>query len=236
MAGKRFAAAAAAREPGKAYELADGVRLVRANAKAKFDETIELAVRLGIDVRHADQMVRGVVRLPNGSGRRVRVAVFAQGEQADAAKAAGADLVGAEELIRTVESGTIEFDRCIATPDMMPKVAALGKILGPRGLMPNPRSQTVNEDAAAAVKAAKGGALEFRADKGGIVHAVVGKASFSDQQLMENIFAVMHAIKRAKPSGSKGVYVKRIALCSTMGPSLMLSPTSFSRTPAAEAA
>lgn len=232
MANKRLQAARAALEPGKAYELADAVRLARAGAQAKFDETIELAVRLGIDTRQADQMVRGVVRLPNGSGRKIRVAVFAQGAQAEAAKAAGADIVGAEELVQKVQGGKIEFDRCIAAPDMMAQVAGLGKVLGPRGLMPNPRAQTVREDVAEAVKEAKGGALEFRADKGSIVHAAVGKASFSDQQLMENIFAVMNALKKAKPAASKGIYLKRISLCSTMGPGILLSPASFSRAPA----
>jgi large subunit ribosomal protein L1 len=190
---------------------------VKANANAKFDETIEIAVNLGVDTRHADQMVRGVIGLPNGTGKSVRVAVFARDAKADEAKAAGADIVGAEDLMEIVQGGKIEFDRCIATPDMMPVVGRLGKVLGPRNLMPNPKVGTVTMDVAAAVKAAKGGEVQFKAEKGGVVHAGVGKASFDEAKLVENIKAFVEAVAKAKPSGAKGAYMKKIALSSTMG-------------------
>jgi large subunit ribosomal protein L1 len=195
----------------------DAVSLVKSNAQAKFDETIEIAVNLGVDTRHADQMVRGVVGLPNGTGKTVRVAVFARDAKADEAKAAGADVVGAEDLMQTVQGGTIDFDRCIATPDMMPVVGRLGKVLGPRNLMPNPKVGTVTMDVAEAVKAAKGGEVQFKAEKGGVVHAGVGKASFNEAMLVENVRAFVQAVAKAKPSGAKGAYMKKIALSSTMG-------------------
>jgi large subunit ribosomal protein L1 len=195
----------------------DAVSLVKSNAQAKFDETIEIAVNLGVDTRHADQMVRGVVGLPNGTGKTVRVAVFARDAKADEAKAAGADVVGAEDLMQTVQGGTIDFDRCIATPDMMPVVGRLGKVLGPRNLMPNPKVGTVTMDVAEAVKAAKGGEVQFKAEKGGVVHAGVGKASFNEAMLVENVRAFVQAVAKAKPSGAKGSYMKKIALSSTMG-------------------
>lgn len=199
------------------YSLDEAVALVKQRAVAKFDETIEVSMNLGVDARHADQMVRGVVNLPNGTGRLVRVAVFARGDKAEEAKAAGADIVGAEDLFEIVNGGTIAFDRCIATPDMMPLVGRLGKVLGPRGMMPNPKVGTVTPDVAAAVKASKGGAVEFRVEKAGIVHAGVGKASFGDEKIAENIRAFADAVIKAKPAGAKGEYVKRIALSSTMG-------------------
>jgi large subunit ribosomal protein L1 len=202
------------------------VKLIKERAKAKFDETIEVSMNLGVDPRHADQMVRGVCNLPNGSGRTVRVAVFARGAKADEAKAAGADIVGAEELFETVNGGTIDFDRCIATPDMMGLVGRLGKILGPRNLMPNPKVGTVTPDVAGAVKAAKGGAVEFRVEKAGILHAGVGKASFSDEALLQNIKAFADAVQKAKPAGAKGTYVKRVAVSSTMGPGVHVDPSS----------
>ena len=195
----------------------DAVALVKSNATAKFDETIEIAMNLGVDTRHADQMVRGVIGLPNGTGKSVRVAVFARGPKAEEAQAAGADIVGAEDLMETVQSGTIDFDRCIATPDMMPVVGRLGKVLGPRNLMPNPKVGTVTMDVAAAVQAAKGGEVQFRAEKGGVVHAGVGKASFNETMLVENIRAFVEAVQKAKPSGSKGAYMTKISLSSTMG-------------------
>ena len=195
----------------------EAVALVKANAKAKFDETIEIAVNLGVDTRHADQMVRGVIGLPNGTGKSVRVAVFARDAKADEAKAAGADIVGAEDLMEIVQAGKIEFDRCIATPDMMPVVGRLGKVLGPRNLMPNPKVGTVTMDVTAAVKAAKGGEVQFKAEKGGVVHAGVGKASFDEAKLVENVKAFVDAVAKAKPSGAKGAYMKKIALSSTMG-------------------
>jgi large subunit ribosomal protein L1 len=204
---------------GKAnLSLEDAVKLVKANATAKFDETIEVAVNLGVDPRHADQMVRGVVTLPNGTGKTVRVAVFARGAKADEAKAAGADIVGAEDLMETVQGGTIEFDRCIATPDMMPIVGRLGKVLGPRNLMPNPKVGTVTMDVATAVKAAKGGEVQFRAEKAGIIHAGVGKASFDAAKLAENIRALVGAVQRSKPAGAKGTYMKKVSISSSMGP------------------
>ncbi|WP_295963967.1 50S ribosomal protein L1 [uncultured Bartonella sp.] len=201
----------------KYYPLDEAVKMVKDRAIAKFDETIEITMNLGVDPRYADQMVRGVVNLPNGTGRHVRVAVFARGDKAEEAKAAGADIVGAEDLFETVNGGTIEFDRCIATPDMMPLVGRLGKILGPRSLMPNPKVGTVTPDVTAAVKASKGGAVEFRVEKAGIVHAGVGKASFSAEQIAQNVKAFADAVLKAKPSGAKGDYLKRVGLSSTMG-------------------
>ena len=201
----------------KYYALDEAVKMVKDRAIAKFDETIEITMSLGVDPRYADQMVRGVVNLPNGTGRKVRVAVFARGDKAEEAKAAGADIVGAEDLFETVNGGTIDFDRCIATPDMMPLVGRLGKILGPRSLMPNPKVGTVTPDVAAAVKASKGGAVEFRVEKAGIVHAGVGKASFSNEQIAQNVKAFADAVLKAKPSGAKGDYLKRVGLSSTMG-------------------
>src|SRR6476646_5912620 len=215
--GKRIRAAREGIEPTKLYGIEDAVKLIKERAKAKFDETIEVSMNLGVDPRHADQMVRGVCNLPNGSGRTVRVAVFARGAKADEAKAAGADVVGAEDLVETVNGGTIEFDRCIATPDMMGLVGRLGKVLGPRGLMPNPRVGTVTMDVTAAVKGAKGGAVEFRVEKAGIVQAGVGKASFTEKALMENIKAFVDAVVKSKPPGSKGNYVQKISLSSTQG-------------------
>lgn len=216
--GKRTRAAREA-VAGKAdLSIGEAVKLVKENASAKFDETVEIAVNLGVDPRHADQMVRGVVTLPNGTGKTMRVAVFARGEKADEAKAAGADIVGAEDLMETIQGGTIEFDRCIATPDMMPIVGRLGKILGPRNLMPNPRVGTVTTDVKAAVEAAKGGEVQFKAEKAGVVHAGIGKASFSEEQLAENVKAFVSAVQKAKPSGAKGAYMKKISLSSTMGP------------------
>ena len=200
----------------------DAVALVKSNATAKFDETIEIAMNLGVDTRHADQMVRGVIGLPNGTGKSVRVAVFARGPKAEEAQAAGADIVGAEDLMETVQGGTIDFDRCIATPDMMPVVGRLGKVLGPRNLMPNPKVGTVTTDVAEAVRAAKGGAVEFRVEKEGILQAGVGKASFSEEQLAGNIRALVTAVQKARPSGAKGTYMKRLAVSSTMGPGVKL--------------
>ena len=220
--GKRTRAARAAVADRSDLSIDEAVKLVKENATAKFDETVEIAVNLGVDPRHADQMVRGVVTLPNGTGKTMRVAVFARGEKADEAKAAGADIVGAEDLMETIQGGTIEFDRCIATPDMMPIVGRLGKILGPRNLMPNPRVGTVTTDVKAAVEAAKGGEVQFKAEKAGVVHAGIGKASFSAQQLAENVKAFIDAVQKAKPSGAKGAYMKKIALSSTMGPGVSL--------------
>jgi large subunit ribosomal protein L1 len=225
-AGKRIRAAREGVDRTKLYPLADAVKLVKERAKAKFDETVEVAMNLGVDPRHADQMVRGVCNLPNGSGRTVRVAVFARGGKADEARAAGADIVGAEDLVETVQGGTIDFDRCIATPDMMPLVGRLGKVLGPRGLMPNPKVGTVSMDVAGAVRAAKGGAVEFRVEKAGIVHAGVGKASFDEGKLVENIRAFADAVAKAKPTGAKGTYIERIAITSTMGPGVKVDPSS----------
>ncbi len=210
------------------YPLADAVRLVKERAVAKFDETIEVALNLGVDPRHADQMVRGVANLPNGSGRSARVAVFARGDKAEEAKKAGADIVGAEDLVESVQKGEINFDRCIATPDMMPLVGRLGKILGPRGLMPNPKVGTVTNDVTQAVQDAKGGAVEFRVEKAGIVHAGVGKASFTEEALTQNIRAFTDAVSRAKPSGAKGTYLKRVALTSTQGAGVRIDPASLS--------
>lgn len=226
-AGKRISKAREGIDRKKTYGLGEAVKIVKDRASAKFDETIEVAIALGVDPRHADQMVRGVVALPNGSGRTVRVAVFAKGDKADAAKAAGADIVGAEDLAEIVQNGKIEFDRCIATPDMMPLVGRLGKVLGPRGLMPNPKVGTVTPDVAEAVKAAKGGAVEFRVEKAGIVHAGVGKASFSEDQIEGNVRALIDAVQKAKPAGAKGTYIKRIAISSTMGPGVKVEPQSI---------
>ena len=211
----------------KLYDLEAALKLVKDRATAKFDETIEVAMNLGVDPRHADQMVRGVVNLPNGTGRTVRVAVFARGAKADEAKAAGADIVGAEELFETVNAGNIDFDRCIATPDMMPLVGRLGKVLGPRGMMPNPKVGTVTMDITAAVKASKGGAVEFRVEKAGIIHAGIGKASFGDNALAENIRAFADAVIKAKPAGAKGNYVKRVAISSTMGVGVKIDPSTL---------
>ena len=215
--GKRMRAVRQAVDGKVDLSVEEAVALVKANANAKFDETIEIAVNLGVDTRHADQMVRGVIGLPNGTGKTVRVAVFARDAKADEAKAAGADIVGAEDLMEIVQGGKIEFDRCIATPDMMPVVGRLGKVLGPRNLMPNPKVGTVTMDVTAAVKAAKGGEVQFKAEKGGVVHAGVGKASFDEAKLVENIKAFVEAVAKAKPSGAKGAYMKKIALSSTMG-------------------
>jgi len=224
--GKRIRAAREGVNRTKLYPLPDAVKLVKERATAKFDETVEVAMNLGVDPRHADQMVRGVCNLPNGSGRTVRVAVFARGAKADEAKAAGADIVGAEELFETVNGGTIDFDRCIATPDLMPLVGRLGKVLGPRGLMPNPKVGTVTMDVKGAVEAAKGGAVEFRVEKAGIVHAGIGKASFDEGKLVENIKAFADAVAKAKPTGAKGTYIQRVAISSTMGPGVKVDPSS----------
>ena len=225
--GKRNKTALERVDREKLYSLGEAVKMVKERAKAKFDETIEVAMNLGIDPRHSDQMVRGVVSLPNGTGRSQRVAVFAKGAKAEEAKKAGADVVGAEDLVEKVQGGTIDFDRCIATPDMMPLVGRLGKVLGPRGLMPNPKVGTVTMDVAQAVAGAKGGAVEFRVEKAGIVQAGVGKASFTEKALVENIRALVDAVMKAKPSGSKGTFMKRIAVTSTMGPGVKIEPTSI---------
>ncbi len=212
----------------KAYALDQAIKMLKERASAKFDETVEVAINLGVDPRHADQMVRGVVNLPNGTGRSVRVAVFARNEKAEEARAAGADIVGAEDLVETVQKGEINFDRCIATPDMMPLVGRLGKVLGPRGMMPNPKVGTVTADVAAAVKASKGGAVEFRVEKAGIVHAGVGKASFEAKAIEENVRAFADAVIRAKPSGAKGNYVKKVSVTTTMGPGLKVDVATLS--------
>jgi large subunit ribosomal protein L1 len=225
--GKRIRAAREGVDPAKAYPIAEAVKMVKDRAKAKFDETIEVAMNLGVDPKHADQMVRGVVNLPNGSGRNVRVAVFARGPKAEEAKAAGADVVGAEDLVEKVQGGAIDFDRCISTPDLMPLVGRLGKVLGPRGMMPNPKVGTVTMDVTAAVKGAKGGSVEFRVEKAGIVQAGVGKASFSAEKLVENIKAFADAVQKAKPSGAKGSFIERIAVSSTMGPGVKVEPSSL---------
>src|SRR5210317_1841660 len=222
-AGKRIRAARESFGNQENLSVEAAVALVKANATAKFDETIEISVNLGVDPRHADQMVRGVVGLPNGTGKDVRVAVFARGPKADEAKAAGADIVGAEDLMEIVQGGKIEFDRCIATPDMMPVVGRLGKILGPRNLMPNPKVGTVTMDVAEAVEAAKGGQVTFKAEKAGVVHAGVGKTSFDEAKLVENIRAFVDAVAKAKPTGAKGAYMKGITLSSTMGPGITVS-------------
>jgi large subunit ribosomal protein L1 len=221
--GKRTTAARAAFAGKADVTVTEAVALLKGNAKAKFDETIEISLQLGVDPRHADQMVRGTVALPNGTGKTVRVAVFARGDKAEEAKAAGADIVGAEDLMETVQGGTIEFDRCIAPPDMMGVVGRLGKVLGPRNLMPNPRVGTVTMDVKAAVEAAKGGEVQFKAEKAGVVHAGIGKASFTAAQLEENVKAFVDAVQKARPSGAKGTYMKKIAVSSTMGPGVTLS-------------
>src|SRR5919109_5619635 len=225
--GKRLKKAREGIDREKLYPLADAIKMVKERATSKFDETIEIAINLGVDPRHADQMVRGVVNLPNGTGRTLRVGVFARGAKADEAKAAGADVVGAEDLVEKVQGGTIDFDRCIATPDMMPLVGRLGKVLGPRGMMPNPKVGTVTMDVTAAVKASKGGAVEFRVEKAGIVHAGVGKASFASEQLVENIKAFADAVQKARPAGAKGTFIHRVAISSTMGPGVKVEPASL---------
>jgi large subunit ribosomal protein L1 len=225
--GKRIRAAREAIGPMKLYPIDEAVKLVKERAKAKFDETIEVAMNLGVDPRQTDQNVRGVVNLPNGSGRSARVAVFAKGAKAEEAKKAGADIVGAEDLAEKVSAGQIDFDRCIATPDMMPLVGRLGKVLGPRGLMPNPKVGTVTNDLPAAIKAQKGGAVEFRVEKAGIVQAGIGKASFTAEQLAQNIRALADAVAKSKPSGVKGTFIKKVAISSTMGPGVRVEPSSL---------
>jgi large subunit ribosomal protein L1 len=225
-AGKRISAAREGIDRQKLYGIDEAVKLVKERAKAKFDENVEISMNLGVDPRHADQMVRGVCNLPNGSGRTLRVAVFARGAKAEEAKKAGADLVGAEDLFEIVNGGKIDFDRCIATPDMMPLVGRLGKVLGPRGMMPNPKVGTVSMDVTGAVAAAKGGSVEFRVEKAGIVHAAVGKASFDADKLVGNIKAFADAVSKAKPAGAKGTYIQRIAISSTMGPGVKVDPSS----------
>ena len=224
--GKRTRAAREAFEGQENVTVAEAVDLIKSHANAKFDESVEIAMNLGVDPRHADQMVRGSVTLPNGTGKNVRVAVFARGPKADEAKEAGADIVGAEDLMETVQGGTIDFDRCIATPDMMPIVGRLGKVLGPRNLMPNPKVGTVTMDVADAVKAAKGGQVTFKAEKAGVVHAGVGKASFDAKALEENILAFVDAVSKAKPTGAKGTYMKKVSLSSTMGPGVSVDVVS----------
>ena len=224
--GKKITKAREGIDRNKLYKLDEAVKMVKARASAKFDETIEIAINLGVDPRHADQMVRGVVNLPNGTGKTVRVAVFAKDAKADEARKAGADIVGAEDLMEQIQSGKIDFDRCIATPDMMPLVGRLGKILGPRNLMPNPKVGTVTPDVAGAVKAAKGGAVEYRVEKAGILHAGVGKVSFSEEALLQNIKAFTDAVVKSKPAGAKGTYVKKVAVSSTMGPGVHVEPAS----------
>ena len=224
--GKRTASAQKAFDGKALITVEDAVALIKGAASAKFDETLEIAMNLGVDPRHADQMVRGVVSLPNGTGKTVRVAVFARGAKADEAKAAGADIVGAEDLMETIQQGKIEFDRCIATPDMMPLVGRLGKILGPRNLMPNPKVGTVTMDVKTAVEAAKGGEVQFKVEKAGVIHAGIGKISFSDAKLAENVRAFVEAVSRAKPTGAKGAYLKKVSLASTMGPGVSLDLTS----------
>jgi large subunit ribosomal protein L1 len=230
---KRMKAAVQGLDRNKFYTVEDAVKLVKERAKAKFDETIEIAFNLGIDPKQSDQNVRGVISLPHGTGKSVRVAVFAKGEKAEAAKKAGADIVGADDLAEKVQAGQMDFDRVIASPDMMVTVGKLGKVLGPRGLMPNPKLGTVTNDIAEAVKAAKGGQVEYRAQKEGIVHAGVGKASFSEQALVENVKALFNAVSRAKPAGSKGTYIKKVSLSSTMGPGVKLDLAAMGAAPAA---
>ena len=222
MAGKRYKAAAATVNIEDNLSVADAVKAVKANATAKFDETIEIAMNLGVDPRHADQMVRGVCNLPNGTGRSARVAVFAKDAKADEARKAGADIVGADDLVEKIQAGEMDFDRVIATPDMMPLVGRVARVLGPKGMMPNPKVGTVTMDVTKAVSDAKGGAVEFRVEKAGVIHAGIGKASFAEDKLAENVTAFLAAIQKARPSGAKGVFVKKIALTSTMGPSVRI--------------
>ena len=224
---KRLVKAQSAVDRAKLYPVVEAMALVKSNATAKFDETVELSLNLGIDPRHADQMVRGLISLPNGTGKTLRVGVFARGPKAEEAKAAGADVVGAEDLAEQVQNGTIEFDRCIATPDMMALVGRLGKILGPRGLMPNPKLGTVTMDVKGAITAAKSGQVEFRAEKAGIIHAGIGKASFEAEKLIENAKALVDAIQKAKPTGAKGTYLQKAALSSTMGPGVRVDVSSL---------
>ena len=234
--GKRLKGIYAGFDAERLHPLEEAIRLVKSGAKAKFDETVEIALNLGVDPRHADQMVRGVVGLPNGTGKTVRIGVFARGAKAEEAQAAGADVVGADDLAAAVQEGRIEFDRCIATPDMMALVGRLGKILGPRGLMPNPRLGTVTMDVRGAVSAAKAGQVEFRAEKAGVVHAGIGKASFDEAKLLENARAFVEAIQRAKPAGAKGTYLKKVAVSSSMGPGVKVDVGSLAAPPAAAAA
>ena len=222
--GKRTNKAREGIDREKLYSIDEAVKMIKDRAKAKFDETIEIAMNLGVDPRHADQMVRGVVSLPNGTGRSMRVGVFARGAKADEARAAGADVVGAEDLVEKVQGGTIDFDRCIATPDLMPLVGRLGKVLGPRGMMPNPKVGTVTMDVTGAVKGAKGGSVEFRVEKAGIVQAGVGKASFAAEKLVQNIKAFADAVQKAKPAGAKGTFINRVAVSSSMGPGVKVEP------------
>src|SRR5438105_8122791 len=225
--GKRLKKAREGVDREKLYPLVDAIKMVKERAKSKCDETIEIAINLGVDPRHADQMVRGVVNLPNGTGRTLRVGVFARAAKADEARAAGADVVGAEDLVEQVQGGNIDFDRCIATPDMMPLVGRLGKVLGPRGMMPNPKVGTVTMDVSGAVKASKGGAVEFRVEKAGIIQGSVGKASFAQEKLVENIVAFVDAVAKAKPQGAKGTYIQRVAISSTMGPGVKVDPATL---------
>ncbi|MFK7902920.1 MAG: 50S ribosomal protein L1 [Nitratireductor sp.] len=227
MAGKRMKSAREGIDRNKLYSVSEAVSLVKDRAVAKFDETIEVAMNLGVDPRHADQMVRGVIELPNGTGRNVRVAVFAKGDKAEEAKKAGADIVGADDLFEIVNGGTIDFDRCIATPDMMPLVGRLGKVLGPRNMMPNPKVGTVTPDVTSAVAAAKGGSVEFRVEKAGIIHAGVGKASFDAKKIEENVLALTGAVQKARPAGAKGTFVQRVTISSTMGPGVKVDVASL---------
>ncbi len=229
--GKRMRESSSKLDRERHYAAPEAVKLLKGAAKTKFDETVEVAINLGVDPRHADQMVRGVVNLPNGTGKSIRVAVFAKDDKADEAKAAGADVVGGDDLAQQIQGGKIDFDRCIATPDMMAVVGKLGKILGPRGLMPNPKVGTVTQDVAQAVQDAKGGQVEFRVEKAGLIHAGIGKASFSETQILENLTAFVDAIVRAKPSGAKGIYLRKIAVSSTMGPGVKIDPSSIAAVP-----
>jgi large subunit ribosomal protein L1 len=223
---KRAKVATAAFDGKMNISVEDAVKLIKSTATAKFDETLEIALNLGVDPRHADQMVRGVVQLPNGTGKTVRVAVFARGAKADEAKAAGADIVGAEDLLEIIQGGKIEFDRCIATPDLMPLVGRLGKILGPRNLMPNPKVGTVTMDVKGAVDAAKGGEVQFKVEKAGVVHAGIGKVSFTEEKLAQNVRAFVDAVTKAKPAGAKGAYLRKVSLASTMGPGVAVDLSS----------
>ena len=227
MAGKKHRASSESYDKNELVGVAKAVEIVKANAKAKFDETVEVAVNLGVDPRHADQMVRGVVNLPNGTGRDVRVAVFAKDAKADEAREAGADVVGADDLAERIQAGDMPFDKVIATPDMMPLVGRLGKVLGPKGMMPNPKVGTVTMDVAKAVKDSKGGAVEFRVEKAGIIHAGVGKASFDQDKLAENVTAFLDALQKARPSGAKGQFMQKVSLTSTMGPGVKIDPSSL---------